>query len=453
MNIDSYTSKQPLLSQVENLVTKFEQTKKEANQAREDILKKINTLVQSRQWKDEKEAAQFEGFANRLIQAKADPNKGVVKDIKNVVSQLKGGILAGIPNEVIREILKSVDVKDIASIAETSSFFREFINKNPQLLLPHLNQLKDFESRLELAQRLGPLVTELDLSGFSSLRTRDLKNLLDLCPNITSLSLKGCRNITDKDLELIAKFQNLKTLSLSGCNNITDKGIKFLTRASYLEGFKSLDLSNCFYITDTGVKSITHHFKKLQLLDLSQEKNNNPNITDKSIETISKSLKELKSLGLKRCNISYDGVKVLTEKLSKLQELDLSGCPIKSDMAAYDLAKMEELNILRVSNCDLSDSGLVRLTEGLPKLEELDVSNNQDITDFAIKNMAKLKKELKIVDLSNTAVSDEGVEACVKWLPKLQVLSLTDCSHVTQDSRNLAQEIKYKEIKFIFSDF
>lgn len=41
---------------------------------------------------------------------------------------------------------------------------------------------------------------------------------------LTSLSLRVCRKITDKGLEQVAKLRQLKTLSLRGCAKITDAG-------------------------------------------------------------------------------------------------------------------------------------------------------------------------------------------------------------------------------------
>jgi hypothetical protein len=156
-----------------------------------------------------------------------------------------------------------------------------FIQKKNQLTIQsHLN-IEEIFKVLEYL-RSHPEITSLIFA------TRNANDALleafnhqanySICKNLTSLDLRGCRNITDKGIEALKNLPNLTSLDLGECRNITDKGIEALKN---LPNLTSLDLRECRNITDKGIEALKN-LPNLTSLDLR----GCGNITDKGIELI-----------------------------------------------------------------------------------------------------------------------------------------------------------------------
>jgi hypothetical protein len=79
-----------------------------------------------------------------------------------------------------------------------------------------------------------------------------LKRLSELdLPNLQSLALGFCGNITDKGLTYVARMPTVGELMLMGCPHITDEGLPELLT---MKGLRYLDLRGCPGITDRGLK-------------------------------------------------------------------------------------------------------------------------------------------------------------------------------------------------------
>ena len=92
----------------------------------------------------------------------------------------------------------------------------------------------------------------------------------ELCiiqPEMRSLNLRGCRDITDVSLWTIAKHcPYLREIVFAGCNQLTSTGLRSLTlRCSDLE---VLDFSDCHLLDDMGLTTISCGCFKLEKLIL-----------------------------------------------------------------------------------------------------------------------------------------------------------------------------------------
>ncbi|GJQ82389.1 hypothetical protein Trydic_g452 [Trypoxylus dichotomus] len=94
---------------------------------------------------------------------------------------------------------------------------------------------------------------------------------------------------------------------------------------------------------------------------------------------------------------------------------------------------LKELRMLTLSKCDtVNDDVLISVARNCPKLKGLDVHSCINITDAALLELAALE-HLHWVTLSNTKISDRGVESLVKGPSggKLVEFRLGDCVNVT----------------------
>jgi hypothetical protein len=75
---------------------------------------------------------------------------------------------------------------------------------------------------------------------------------LDL-PDLESISLGWCDEITDGGLAHIVGMRTIKTLHLESCPKITDAGLRELIKAKNLT---SLDIRGCPNVTDEGIQQL-----------------------------------------------------------------------------------------------------------------------------------------------------------------------------------------------------
>lgn len=290
-------------------------------------------------------------------------------------------------------------------------------------------------------------LTRIDLHS-SSISNENLKALALSVPSLKELNLGAYRyEISEKEIASLAQFKQLTKLILS-FSSITDIGLEGLAESVPL--LEELDLSSCDKITDKGIASLAQckNLIKLNLrstdiwfslevlatnLPLLEELNleSCKRMTEFSISHIVK-LKQLTHLNLAFTNVSDNNLKSLIISLPSLKELDLSGCRSVSDVGInrFNECKGSEITKLRLSDTHISDLGLQVLANSLPYLEELSLYICKNITDNGMISVAQCKR-LNKVRLAFTNVTDKGVKILASSLPHLEELNLNFCKKIT----------------------
>ena len=149
------------------------------------------------------------------------------------------------------------------------------------------------------------------------------RSLENKFPNLQSLNLAWCSNITDASLSEVARgCSTLHTLDLTDCSNITDASISEVARRC--SNLQSLNLTQCENITDTSVIEVARQCSNLHTLNLSCY---GSNITDASLSEVARRCSNLQSLNLEYCsNITDASISEVARRCSNLHTLDLWGC-------------------------------------------------------------------------------------------------------------------------------
>jgi hypothetical protein len=107
-----------------------------------------------------------------------------------------------------------------------------FKSGNGNELAFFLRLMMDSPTMFRRARRLGANVTVVDLHGSSAVTDFMLMTLADICPLISSMSVKGCRRVSDQTLHYIGPKlgSRLKTFNAAGCDAISDAGIIALAK-------------------------------------------------------------------------------------------------------------------------------------------------------------------------------------------------------------------------------
>lgn len=157
--------------------------------------------------------------------------------------------------------------------------------------------------------------------------------VLNICPNIKVLDKK----IVDADLADLTKIPELTSLDLSYCSNITDEG---LTKLATLPNLIFLDVSFCLKITDNGLKELIK-IQNLMSLNISCCLG----ITEDCIKELIK-IQSLEALSLSGLDIKNKTLKLLAH-LPNLTFLDLSACFKITDKEIKKFAKKHNnINII-----------------------------------------------------------------------------------------------------------
>ncbi|KAJ4462835.1 hypothetical protein PAPYR_26 [Paratrimastix pyriformis] len=92
-------------------------------------------------------------------------------------------------------------------------------------------------------------------------------------PNLTSLNLSDCVNITDGSMPLLARLcPNLSALLVAGASQLTDQGIHALCQAPFAgHQLHRLDLHRCDRLTDEAVLALARYCGGLQWLRLPEQ--------------------------------------------------------------------------------------------------------------------------------------------------------------------------------------
>jgi Leucine-rich repeat (LRR) protein len=261
--------------------------------------------------------------------------------------------------------------------------------------------------------------------------------------HVTAVNLRGTW-INDVEMIALARLPHLERLDLSH-TRITDEGLLHLRTAPKIQ---DLSLYYAELITDQGMAAI-QNWKHLRRLNVRGTR-----ISDGTLEIVSRltqlealdvagtqitdhgldhllTLTQLRELSLGRSRLSDNAFEVL-KMLPTLTYLDLSGprgvnrqrgggSGAMPESLVRALAELRELRVLRLGYSNISADGL-RILSVLQKVEKLGLEACSRVDDAAAAELANWRG-LQYVDLQETSVTPQGVEALRKARPGLVILT------------------------------
>lgn len=275
-----------------------------------------------------------------------------------------------------------------------------------------------------LLQRFRQL-RSLDLAG-SSLDADSLQALGDGLPHLSTLYLTDCRGISDDGLRDLSKTcTTLTSLTLRGCAELTyDGGLHLdgLTGLTSLDLFGTLSTPHGWWLQPApprflSVQALTH-------LDLTQtpipeetlrglivltnltslELAECPGVTDATMAVLGR-LPMLAKLNLAFTDITEEGLREL-EGHGTLTELDLSDTDTITDAGMQALKRVPALSTLRLKGYSNVGNLELEWMAMLPALTELDLTNNHDLSDDGLASLARMSrlKELHLLGYSHVSL-------------------------------------------------
>lgn len=364
--------------------------------------------------------------------------------------------------ELLCLIFERLDLQSKGRAAQVCSRWRDSVYQK--------SVWRGCEARLHLRRSNPTLFPSLARRGIRRVQVLSLrKSLRDLVtglPNLISLNLSGCYNLSDAALDtaLNRDLPSLRVLNLSLCKDITDNSLGRI--ATHCPGLEWLELGGCTRITNTGLLLISWGLKNIRRLNLRSCWQ----ISDHGIGHLAGQLggpasaaaatagggggssggggggaKSLEELSLQDCQkLTDESLRHIAEGLPRMARLNLSFCLSVTDTGLKSLARMASLRDLNLRSCDnVSDIGLGFLGDGSASaaggggasgqsaLRRLDVSFCDRVTDSAMTHVASGLTQLVSLSLSACAISDAGIARIAKDLKGLEVLNIGQCVRLT----------------------
>ena len=326
-----------------------------------------------------------------------------------------------------------------------------------KLQLADWHELSD-KGLMKILRRYRSNLRELNLVGSNITGVGIMRGVKSL-PHLEFLNLASCNWLIDHGLVemLTISRSRLRDLDLSSNRSITGIGLKKGVKS--LPNLESLDLNCCSNLTDGGlVEILILSWTKLRYLDVSKT-----SITGIGLKDGVKSLPNLETLILYRCKELVDGglVEILRISGSKLSYLNVSRTSIKGIGLIEGVKSLPNLETLNLSRCEsLENRGLVEILKisgtnlrhlnisstnltgigleqgfySLVNLEILYLDCCKELVDVGLVEILRIcGSKLRYLNVSWTCITGVGFKDGVKSLPMLENLELAFCDELTEE--------------------
>jgi F-box/leucine-rich repeat protein 2/20 len=306
------------------------------------------------------------------------------------------------------------------------------------------------------------ILNHIDLAKFGRDAGKVINNAVvqELCivnPNITSLDMTGCDEVTDVALWAIARHlgNGIKHLMLGGCHQITNVGLRSLslkcadvehldftgchrlndlgltTLSSGCWRLKKMILTNCTTISDAGLSRLAAACRELVELDLSGCTNVGE-FGDKALKELGGSCNQIEVLNLMACKRVEDaGLIAVAQGCPKLKELKLSGCGgVSGNSLRAICTHATGMTSLKLSGSRLINDKDIRAfttAEMRNTLVHLDLSETMQLGDAGVATIVAAMPHIGSLDIGGSAVTDASARTIVDGLRTLRALDLSKC--------------------------
>lgn len=271
--------------------------------------------------------------------------------------------------------MKGLDLSGHSALTSTTLIeVSQYLSARPTLptALPHTN------------------LTYINLQGCYALTTRSLHHILIRSPQLKKLCLRGQLAVTNATCEILAGYcPELVSLDLGRCRNLTEEGIRSVATAAVARGeyipLKELRLSGLKGVNDDMMAALGRAAPFLEVLDLSYASVHNSAI-EAFVSCTPEEAPKLNGIQLSSREAGRDPSDPTRywRRVTRLRHLNLSSCVLLTDHACSHLAHaVPQLEFLELAGIgpELRDDGLVRLLGTTPRIRRLDLEDATEVTD------------------------------------------------------------------------
>lgn len=325
-----------------------------------------------------------------------------------------------------------------------SGWYLDAKDLNSQLLsFPRLHTLdiSGFNSRIiETLENTNSQIRNLNISG-STINDDELQALVGQCPNLESLNISHCRDLTPNGLKLIGKLTKLRHLYAAK----TRMDFSAFQEIATFCPLETLDVSGC-QSKDFRASTVTRcieRLTKLRSLAMSGYE-----FSTDILQLMKKSLNTtLRVLDITDCRFTYR--KDLPDHLNdllpeSLEHLEITGTDIMLP-TPHTILLLPNLRVLKLQGW-MRDDHIQTFLERCPELTTLEIDNtNSDLQGDFLIHLARCP-HLEHLEIKG-GIFSHGLRP----LPECSRLQTLKINHVTDSSRTSNADLEHisKRCKFL----
>ncbi len=313
----------------------------------------------------------------------------------------------------------------------------------------------DFFERIDKVTQRLIFIQETPYTNATTLERLPSEVIQKICDKLSIVSLKNLHLVATRFAKLLNEYHYVANFQI---RKIYIKEVRlrqeklFKIMRIYGDYVKSINSHYLYYtVDDARIRAIATHCQNLQSfnIDMMYGSSYHGTIQQETLEIISK-LKCLRSLVLKGCDITENGIKQVST-LTNLQSLDFTSSDI-ADKHLFNIEKLTNLKELFINGAEITKVGIEKLAN-MPNLrilslravsiydKELEVLaplklSTLDLAHTKIKKMTGIEAQidLQVLLLEGTKIENEAWEK-IALLTKLHTLDLS-CVSITEEGLN-----------------
>ena len=234
---------------------------------------------------------------------------------------------------------------------------------------------------------------------------------------------RNCTKLVDASLlKLYPNSNNITYISLAECKQITDKSLECISKNCPKLFF--LNIESCL-LTDKSIFSLVNYNIQLKYLNCSWCKY----ITKNSLISLFKNSKKLEEINLSGCKINSDVIESLCY-IQNLKELVLNWCNNFDNESFNNLINTNFNNLESISlyGCLLIDEiNILTLTNKCSKLKKLNLEWSRSLTNQCMINLSSCYYLTELNLSWCNQINHLGIEIFSKFCINVNVLILRSC--------------------------
>eukprot|EP00158_Paraphelidium_tribonemae_P005335 Partr_v1_DN27286_c0_g1_i2_m38760 putative F-box and leucine-rich repeat protein 7 len=273
----------------------------------------------------------------------------------------------------------------------------------------------------------NPLLKEVRIRNCEMTTDSTLIQLGKTCgKSMRALDLSWCVRITDSGIinGIGPNCTNLISLSLNGCKLLTDAAL--FSILSSCPSIQSLSLAHLPAIQDVVLSNMAERLQNLRILSL----NGCSNIRDASIVALARNCPQLQSLSLFTLDITDQSVIAIAHFCPNLSALSISGCRLVTDVGASHISKLPLITSLYLNGAKITDKTIISIAHSCRKIRALSLNECTALTDQSAAALATFSMNLQSLSMNYCGISNCGVRAVVERCQDLREISVRDCPWV-----------------------
>lgn len=259
--------------------------------------------------------------------------------------------------------------------------------------------------------KLKPLLRRLKTLVLDNCTVRhNFAEMFNATWQLETLIFKNSYEITGARLD---RLIHLKSLAFTSCGNIQPRYLSQLLERQ--PNLQSLSLICCDRLTSSIFKDIALNSTKLTELNIEFTPGFRSNCREEDLLYLA-SLPNLTKFQFE-CDtcINISSLLTILADRNLLEELNVS-CRTIDDDSFEAILRLTNLKVLHMNRTNVCEKWLSNIGERLTNLTELHLIHSVQVNDDGLMKLLKNAMNLKLIDISRTSVTLDGLMNCIRFL-------------------------------------